>query len=202
MTNPVPPKSPRKRQAPAFRKTALPKGPEPEPKHRDGKGRYLPTVSAEERRRLSWEARSIHFRTWQEIADLYWNGSVGTAHDQVSAHMATMGVRNGLETRELLVTQLETLQRELRQIQQERFVKIDNGRVIQDDEGNPILDREPVMRAIEMTAKMGERIAKLVPGALAPSRTQEVTEDQLDHEREQLLKALAAIQVNEEDEDE
>lgn len=156
---------------------------------RDGNGRFTNSYTTAQR---DGQAAKLRDEGWtlQAIAD-----HLGY-HDRTHAKQ---GIRRAIEKvvkepAERLVTReaarLDTLYEEALEVLLREHVTVSHGRIIKDDDGNPLLDDGPKLAAIDRLVKVRESYRKLL-GLDAPSRVS-VDAQQLGDEISALLNRATA----------
>lgn len=165
---------------------------------RDGNGHYIRNAITVER-----DARAADLRaeglTFQQIADELGFPDKSQAHKAVrrALHDIIKGPAEKLLQQE--VTRLDTLYEEALEVLQRDHVTVSHGRIIKDDDGNPILDDGPKLAAIDRLVKIREsyrRLLGLDQPVKVDAKVTEVTQQDLELQ-EMLHEAKAAMEVEE-----
>ena len=167
----------------------VPVEPELSERARNRRGEFKRRPDAVQRRRAAAEelANGVPFG---KVAETYYRGNRGNLYRAMQDHHAETAGGSGRLYREIALDKLAGLEATLREIMTREHLVVSQGRVVEDQHGNPLRDDEPVMRAIEQIRKLIETQAKLLPGMAAPKVQVEITPDQLAQmiaERERLL---------------
>lgn len=130
----------------------------------------------------------------QQIADQLGYGSASAVSQDITralrarkADLAEVG--DALVA--LQVEKLEAMERLAWQIARRKHVVVSQGRVMRDSAGEPLLDDDVTLRAIDRMVKIQERLAKAL-GTDAPLRAKVEVRDEFDADIERLIGELAA----------
>lgn len=85
---------------------------------------------------------------------------------------------------------LDALERAAWKVLRARHITVQHGKIVRDEDGNPVIDDAPTLNAIDRILKIAERRARL-RGLDAPVRTKIEVTDALDAQIEQLVAELA-----------
>ncbi|HYS41928.1 MAG TPA: hypothetical protein VEO01_40440 [Pseudonocardiaceae bacterium] len=155
---------------------------------RGPKGRFVRTADTAER---DAEAARLRARgqSYRAIAaELGYVDHAG-ARKAVQRALVAIVAEPAEEVRALQLEQLDRLALAALGVLERNHVTVSHGRIIRDDNEQPILDDGPVLTAIDRLLKIQERRAKLL-GLDAPARHEVVTLDALDDEIERLTAEL------------
>ncbi|WP_097921753.1 hypothetical protein [Streptomyces sp. wa1063] len=142
--------------------------PDEDDKLRDGKGRYTRSIESVRRDAEAADLRSER-KSYQQIAEALgysdkgeaWRG-VQRAKADVAREPVTRLIRSeAAQLDDLYVSALEVLERD--------HIMVSHGKIVKDDDGNPLLDDGPKLAAIRELRTIRESYRKLF-GADAPSR--------------------------------
>jgi hypothetical protein len=140
----------------------------PDARGRDGHGRYIRTTETAAR---DAQAANLRAEGWklQAIAD-----HLGFSDRSEARYAIRRALREIVQgpAEKLLASEaerLDTLYEEALEVLQRDHVTVSHGRIIKDDDGNPILDDGPKLAAIDRLVKVRESYRKLL-GLDAPSR--------------------------------
>jgi hypothetical protein len=135
---------------------------------RDGHGRYIRTPEIAARDAQAAALRAEHW-TFQAIAD-----ELGFSDKSDARHAVRRALRDIVQgPAEKLVAseaeRLDSLYEEALEVLQRDHVTVSHGKIIRDEDDNPILDDAPKLAAIDRLVKVRESYRKLL-GLDAPSR--------------------------------
>ncbi|MFJ9887168.1 hypothetical protein ACIQRW_15040 [Streptomyces sp. NPDC091287] len=142
--------------------------PDEDDRLRDGKGRYTRSIESVRRDATAADLRSQR-KSYQQIAEELgysdkgeaWRG-VQRAKADVAREPVTRLIRSeAAQLDDLYVSALEVLERD--------HIMVSHGKIVKDDDGNPLLDDGPKLAAIRELRTIRESYRKLF-GADAPSR--------------------------------
>lgn len=121
-------------------------------------------VEVAERRAKAVKLR-LAGKTWQAIVDELGYASTGAAHTDVKRALDAARKDLALVTeqhRELELQRLDDLEAKVRSVLDGAHVTVQHGRVVKDDDGTPLPDHDPLMRAADRLLKIAERRSKLL----------------------------------------
>ena len=135
------------------------------------------TIRREERieRELELRRRGL---TYEQIAEQVGIANKGTVYRDIMAALKRQAERNdgkAAELRALELGKLDDLERAAQRVLTARHVTVNNGKVIYDPtaaDHTPMLDDEPVLRAIATLLRIAERRARLL-GLDAPAKLEQ-----------------------------
>lgn len=155
---------------------------------RGPRGRFVRTADTAER---DAEAARLRARgqSYQEIATELGYADHTGARKAVQRALVQIVAEPAEDVRALQLEQLDRLALAALAVLERNHVTVSHGRIIRDENEQPILDDGPVLTAIDRLLKIQERRAKLL-GLDAPARHEVVSLDALDAEIERLSAEL------------
>ena len=139
----------------------------PEQDARSGHGRYIASLTTAER-----DAECARLRTrglsYQAVANEM-GMAISSVHDAVGRALKEARVEAGKELQALELDRLDTLYLAATEVLERDHVTVSHGRIIRDDDGEPLLDDAPKLGAIDRLLRVSESRRKLL-GLDAPSR--------------------------------
>ena len=135
---------------------------------RDGRHRFTrnPATAANDARAADLRAQGW---TYQQIADELGYQSKSSAIDAIRRAIRDACAGPAQDLIDLEVTRLEMITDEVLEILQRDHVTVSHGKVIKDDDGNPLLDDGIKLQAVDRYLRARESFRKLL-GLDAPSR--------------------------------
>lgn len=121
-------------------------------------------VDTAERRTKAVKLR-LAGKTWQAISDELGYAGAPAAHTDVTRALDAARKELALVTeqhRELELQRLDDLEAKVRAVLDGAHITVQHGRVVKDDDGVPLADHDPLMRAADRLLKIAERRAKLL----------------------------------------
>lgn len=155
---------------------------------RDHNGRWIRTGDHAERDAEATRLRALG-HTYIEIADQLGYADHAGARKAVQRALVATVAEPAEEVRALQLEQLDKLALAAWAVLERAHVTVSHGRIIRDENEQPLLDDGPVLAAIDRLLKIQERRAKLL-GLDAPARHEVVSLDALDAEIERLSAEL------------
>ncbi len=134
--------------------------------------------------------------TWQEIADRLEYRDKRTACNDVKRALAKMEAETATELRALEGDRLDMMWRKAMAVLDRDHVMVSHGRVIEGDDGFPLQDDDPILRAISTLLQIQARRARLF-GLDAPKSVEVITVDAVEQEIRRLTDELGRLQADE-----
>lgn len=164
---------------------------------RGGRGRYERTLAGAERdgRAAELRAQGLTYSKIAEELGVDKSSAIRAVRRAIKAACA----EPGRELIELEVARLEMITDEALAIIQRDHVTVSHGRIIKDDDGNPILDDGPKLAAIDRYVRARESFRKLLgldAAIKVDAKVTEVTQQDLELQ-EMLAEARAAMHTEE-----
>ena len=149
-----------------------------------------PRIDAAERDAKALELRKDGL-TYTQIAERL-GMSRSTAHKYVTRGLHRTRQEPADELRRLEAERLNQLWAEAMAVLRRRHVVVQSGKVVKDDDGQPIPDDGPVLQATTTLLRVMERRARLL-GLDAPAKHEVLTLDAIDAEIRQLEEQLSKV---------
>lgn len=166
---------------------------------RERSGRFAKTLAGAERDRDACRLRERGL-TYQQISDQLGYGSEGNARRAVKECLAAVQGEAGEAVKRFELGRLDEMHRHVLAVLERHHVTVSNGRVVRDDDGQPILDDGPVLAAVDRLLRIQERRARLL-GLDAPARSRvEIIDDDVARQLVEQLEAELADLAGEDDE--
>jgi len=141
------------------------------------------------------DARAARLRsrglTYDAIAKELKYSNRSAARKAVQRALASVPREAAEELLALEVAKLHALDAEAWKVLEKCHVVVSDGRIVKDDDGDPLLDSMPVLRAIDTLRRNSERLSKLL-GLDAPTRHEVLTLDAIDAEIARLSAELGS----------
>jgi hypothetical protein len=138
---------------------------------RNGRGGFVRTLDNAAR---DGEACRLHAQGWtiREISEHLGYGSPGNAHRGIQRALAEAASLHGArELREVQIAELSELRRKMWALVNDPPPLVDKlGRVVKDDDGNPVPDAAAVVNAASVIIRAADRLARLT-GIDSPRRS-------------------------------
>lgn len=133
-------------------------------------GKLIQTVDSVETDALACDLRS---RGWSyaEIAERIGDPSGQYAYQRVKRAMESIIQEPAEEARQFELDRLDRMWRKVQAVLDDEHITVQHGKVVYDQDGNPLPDHDPVMKAVATMLKIQERRSKLL-GLDAAQKTQ------------------------------
>ena len=146
----------------------------------DPRGRFVRTMEGVERDTEACRLRSRGL-SYSKISDQLGYGGTGNARRAVTNMLASIPVEAVNELRQLMRDKLDDLYTRAMDLVETEYVKINSGVVVMNPEGEPMIDHEPVRRALETASRIAAQQCAL-DGLNAPVRVATEAESTVRHE--------------------
>lgn len=124
-------------------------------------GRVSTDIVAVERQAAAARLRA-EGKTFQEVADALGYSGPNSAKNAVDAAIARVAAEPAEDARAFEAARMEALWQRAVEVMLRQHVVAQQGRIVRDDDGRPLLDDGPVLAAITTLLKIGERKARLL----------------------------------------